>query len=79
MDCRPVLGTPRAMKINFFRLIFFLKTQEMRKIQSFLVKESVFNDKHVKTIYDLKLNYFEYCSITFEVQRGFLELQLVHP
>jgi hypothetical protein len=51
----------------------------MRKIQSFLVKESVFNDKHVKTIYDLKLNYFEYCSITFEVQRGFLELQLVHP
>lgn len=51
----------------------------MRKIQSLEVKESVFNDECVKTIYDLKLNCFEYCSITFWVERRFVELQLVHP
>lgn len=51
----------------------------MRKLESLEVKESVFNDECVKTIYDLKLKFFEYCSINFGVQRGFVELQLVHP
>jgi hypothetical protein len=51
----------------------------MRKIQSLDVKESVFNDECVKTIYDLKLKFFEYCSITFGVQRGFVELQISAP
>jgi len=50
----------------------------MRKIQSAEMKESVFNGECVKTIYDLKLKFFEYCSITLGVQRGFVELQLVH-
>ncbi len=78
MDCRPALGTPRAMKINFFKNFKLKKNQEMMKIQSLEVKESVFNDECVKTIYDLKLKFFEYCSINFGVQRGFVELQLVH-
>jgi len=40
MDCRPALGTPRAMKINFFSIKKSKKKQEMRKIQSLEIKES---------------------------------------
>jgi hypothetical protein len=38
----------------------------------------MFRDGCVKTICDLELKILEDCSISFGVQRGFVELQLVN-
>jgi hypothetical protein len=39
----------------------------------------MFNDGHVKTIYDLEMKIPGHCSIDFKVPRGFVELYLMHP